>query len=82
MGIFAQDAYDKFRRPTSDKPYQSDESMEPFFDSEMTGSEKIRICPKCASKNISIDMSNNHTVCRDCSNNEATPNKISFENRG
>jgi len=60
----------------NNKGFESDAS-EPYFDGD-SAFDTIRACPKCQSKNISVDMSSNESICLDCRETSKDQHKVNF----
>jgi acetyl-CoA carboxylase beta subunit len=55
---------------------------DPVFDSEFEANlNNVRCCPDCGSINVSMDMSTNKTVCKDCNKSSDTPHRVDFQKR-
>jgi len=54
----------------------------PFMDGDLeTDFTKVRCCNECGSMNVSMDMSTNKTVCKDCKKSSDTPNRVDFQKK-
>ena len=56
-----------------------DDVTEPLFDGDINNDADIRVCPKCQSFNVSVDLSTNKTICNNCQTEVNSPNKINIQ---